>query len=310
MTSSIDHLLEESVSECVAYTEFMLHYRKEDDILYCFFEGHEDRTYYSIRIKNISRANSYTDFVCGGKDQVLKVHGLIKSNKHYSSAKTSFFVDSDFDNGTYSSDIYVTPTYSIENLYCLQKSFENILVSEFKMSLGDTDFTKCVTSFLNLQKKFNEEILLFNAWLACQADYRNTHRTSTRLNIDKKTKVIFDKVVLPDLSSVKSFTEVQSKTAIESIFTDSPVISQEALDKKCFEFKSVQHIERFRGRFQIRFLESFLCRLQSISGLSCNPFNKKYSCSLHFEHATICSALSQYAETTSCLKKYVLHVSQ
>jgi hypothetical protein len=287
----------------------MLQYKKGDDTLYCFFEGYEDRTYYAIRIENISNAEKYKDYICGGKDEVLKVHSLIKQNQHYKSVKTGFFIDKDFDSQAYSDEIYETPTYSIENLYCCKEAFEKILTSEFRLKPEDNDYTKCLSIYLNLQESFNQETFLLNAWLACQADYRNENGIKTRLNIDKRVKVYFDKIALPDLSGIKPFPEFSTKENIEIIFKDAQPIDQNKLQIKISEFQTLNLTERFRGKFLLRFLESFLCRLQSVFGTNSTLFEKKFSCSLRFEYATICSNLSQYAMTGNCLKQYIKKVS-
>lgn len=305
MDNIVEHLREQSTSDCVAFAEFMLQYKKGDDSLYCFFEGFEDRTYYSIRIENISEVNNYYDFVCGGKEGVKKVHKLIKSNQHYKDVKTSFFIDNDFDNEEKSGIIYVTPTYSIENLYCTKIAFEKILISEFKMSRTDEDFKKCSANYLQLQNLFNEETLIFNAWLSCQSDYRNTHNLTNRLKIDKKVKSYFEKIVLPDLNSIKNFNELKTKENIEKIFENSPKIENEHLNKKIEYLKQINKTENFRGKFLIRFLESYLSRLQSIFGIENEHFVKNYSCKLRIENATICSNLSQYANTPDCLREYL-----
>lgn len=305
----VERLREEATSDCVAYTEFMLQYKRTNDALYCFFEGYEDRTYYTIRVENISDS-SVTDFVCGGKDDVIKVHSLIKKNPLYQSAKTGFFVDSDFDNYDIPIGIYKTPTYSIENLYCLQESFEKILIAEFKMKRTDDDFKKCIENYKNLKEKFTSEILFFNAWLACQADIRNSQSIKTRLNIDSKVKSFFDKVVLSDLSDIKTLDGLKIKQDIQDIYNNSPEVPDEQLNLKCQIFTDSNQVEKFRGKFLLRFLESYLRRLQSVFGMAYSPFEKKYSCSLRIEYATMCSNLSQYAKTPECLKQYVTKLSQ
>mgnify|MGYP002377767911 CR=1 FL=1 len=350
MSNLVDQLRKEAITDCVAYTEFMLQYRKGDDTLYCFFEGYEDRTYYSIRIKNISCANKYADYICGGKDEVLKVHSLIKSNSHYKSIKTGFFLDKDFDDITYSDDIYVTPTYSIENLYCNKEAFENILIAEFKMTKTDSDFVKCVESYMNLQQTFNQETLLLNSWLSCQADLRNQSGSKERLHIDKKTRALFDKLVLPDLSGIKNIPSIQTKEEIEKLFAEAkPIdkktralfdklvlpdlsgiknipsiqtkeeieklfaeakpIDNETLYKKVAKYNSIDQTATFRGKFLLRFLEAFLCKLQLFIGSANLTFKNRFSCSLRFETATICSGLSQYATTPGTLKTYINKVS-
>lgn len=305
MIDIVENFLEESVSDCVAFTEFMLNYKKNEDKLYCFFEGNEDRFYYSVRIDLLASTSNNKTFICGGKEKVLKVYELIKDNNYYKNVKTSFYIDSDFDDNEVNPDIYITPTYSIENLYCTKESFEKILISEFKMNPDEGDFIKCVENYVYIQEKFNEETLLLNAWLACQADYRKEHKTNTYLKIDKNIKTYFDKIVLTDLSSIKELEGIKTKTDIENIFVDSPIIENNKLEEKIEYFKTIDKSNKFRGKFILRLLESYLCRLQSISGINPTMFEKKYSSNLRFEYCTICSNLSQYATTPNCLKNYI-----
>ena len=305
MNDIVDEYLEESISDCVAFTEFMLNYKKNEDKLYCFFEGNEDIFYYSFRIELLSSTNSHRSFVCGGKDKVLAVYDLIKGNDYYKNTKTSFYIDSDFDDGKYEEDIYVTPSYSIENLYCTKEAFTKILISEFKMNPDEKDFNNCINNYLEIQEKFNSEILLLNAWLACQADFRNDNQTTTRLKIDKKTKIYFDKIVLSDLSNINHFEIFKTKESIESIFVDSPIIEANKIESKIEQLRKTDPVITFRGKFHLRLLESYLCRLQSISGVKPEMFEKKYTSNLRYECATICSNLTQYAITPDCLKNYI-----
>ncbi|CAM3136208.1 DUF4435 domain-containing protein [Flavobacterium frigoris] len=305
MIDIVEVLLEESVSDCVAYTEFMLNYNKNEDKLYCFFEGNEDRFYYSVRIDLLASTGNNNSFICGGKEKVLKVYQLIKANNYYKNVKTSFYIDSDFDENEINPDIYITPTYSIENLYCTKESFEKILISEFKMNPKENDFIKCVENYISIQERFNEETLLLNAWLACQSDFRYENKNNTYLKIDKNVKTYFDKIVLTDLSSIKELDGIKTKIDIENIFVDSPKIENDKLETKMAYFNTLDKSNKFRGKFILKLLENYLCRLQSISGVNPHMFEKKYSSNLRYEYATICSSLSQYATTPDCLKNYI-----
>ena len=309
MTDIIESARQQATDDCVAFAEFITQYKKKQDILYCFFEGYEDQTFYPIRIESYSKAQDYRDYVCGGKEEVLKVHNLIKNHSHYKTTKTAFFVDRDFDSELINDDVYVTPTYSIENFYCFEGSVGKVLRAEFKINVNHSDYTICLENYRHRLQEFNQQILLLNAWLACQADYRSANRMNTRLKIDKKLKRYFDNVVKPDLQTIEDFSVFDSKESLEKIFENSPIIDDQTLNEKIQLFKSVNHTYIFRGKFLIYFLTNYLSRLQSIMGTSNSPFEKQYSCSLRFENTTICTTLSQHAVTSECLKAYVLKVS-
>lgn len=161
-----------------------------------------------------------------------------------------------------------------------------------------------------LQNQFTSEMLLYNSWLACQADIRNNLKIITRLKIDNKVKSHFDKIVLPDLTGIKTLDGLKTKQEIQNIYNNSPEVSEENLNAKYEEFINVNPIEKFRGKFLLRFLESYLTRLQSIFGMANSPFENKYSCSLRIENVTMCSILTQYANTTECLKQYITVIAR
>jgi len=301
----VEYLKQESISDCVAYTEFMLDYKKNNNTLYCFFEGNEDKIYYSFRIEHLLNEMSQIGYVCGGKTAVIKVRQLIKNNPGYRNVKTGFFIDKDYDAERYSSEYYVTPTYSVENLYTLKETIEEILTNEFKMNKNSDDFKKCMEMYLSLKREFLQSTLVLNAWLACQADYRKETNIITNLYIDKRLNTYFDRLILTDMSRVKDMPEIQIKDQIQQIFSDSPIVDDEKLRVKIEIFGSVNQVEVFRGKFLLKFLENFFSRLQSIMGHSCMPFGKKYSCNIRFECATMCSTLCQYVKTTPCLKGYL-----
>ena len=109
---NIKKTVESSIS--VVYQKFQFHCKEENKTkLFCFFEG-KDAPYYSSRIKNYF--DDYINFKCNNKANVIKLYKKINNKK--SDYLLAFFIDRDFDDSLENPDIYETPTYSIENLYC------------------------------------------------------------------------------------------------------------------------------------------------------------------------------------------------
>lgn len=304
----VDSLRAESESDCVAYTEFMLSYKKNDtNKLYLFFEGYEDRFYYPIRIETILNKSNIADFVCIGKDNVLKVHSLIKKSEAYKNIPTLFFVDADFDENNYPDSIYVTPTYSIENLFINQKCVEKILISEFKFSRDSDDLKKVINFYDLLFQDFIQNINVLNVWLSCQSEIRKEKEISTRLKIDNSLKEYFKKsIIQDDLSKYVKIEEISTIENIENIFDKAQKVEIDRFLRKQSEFESVEKHLKFRGKFLLKFLEIFLFKLQSLDSKKYSTvFEKKYSSNLRIEYNTMCSAFSQYAETPDCLRNYL-----
>ncbi|PRY08860.1 uncharacterized protein DUF4435 [Pontibacter ummariensis] len=307
----IEEAKRELNSGLVAYTEFVLDYKKNSDSIYCFYEGKEDRSYYSFRVKMIHPETKYFDYVCNGKENTFKLYSLIQNHSEYSSSKVAYFVDRDFDPIASEQDIYTTPYYSVENFYVVDEAFKSILTNEFNISRQCSCYQMCIDLFKSCKELFHEKILLLNAWLACQTDLRLEEKLNTRLSIDKTLKNVidseeFDKVVMPDLKTLVFPNRLTNVSEIESIFHDAPKVPSERLSAKVAELSGMKADEVFRGKFELRFLVSFLNRLKDELGKRKDSmFPKRYSCSLRFEYATSVSQLTNNAVTPACLLAYV-----
>lgn len=304
MTNSlIEKLRNNRETAPVAYTEFVLSYSKEKKSLYCFFEGDEDKRYYRIRLKQ-----KFENFTCGGKDNVKKVYKMINGHEEYNLANTLFFIDKDYTDEQTSANIYVTPCYSIENFYTTQEVLINILINEFNLKEKDNDFKLILGKFNLLQTKFHEELLVFNAWLACQSNLREQNGTQTYLSIDSKVKSYFEGIVKNKLDGIKSFDDLKNIDFVENtLFSEAPKIEKQELQKKIEEFKSKIGSCIFRGKFELRFIVSFLQQLKNEIGQkpSKSIFEKKQKCTFEFKYENIISTLSQYAFTPDCLKEFI-----
>lgn len=304
----IDILREEADSEHVAFTNFTLKYKNECDKLYCFFEGEDDKKYYSFRIKHITERDFF-EFPCGGKEQVIKAYNLINSKKEYKISKILFFIDKDFDGEKVYSNpqIYTTPCYSIENFYTSKKAMCNILKDEFSLQEDDSDFSLVIDIYENLQSKFHSETLILNSWLACQSDKRTNSKLQSRLKIDNCTNDMFKKIVKSDLKSIYEFPQISSHKKIEeNVFVKASKVSSDDLSNKIIFFDTKNKQQLFRGKFEIKFLASFLNKLQTeIGNNSSQLFSNVHNCNLRFEVDNILSVLTQYADTPECLMKYL-----
>lgn len=209
--------------------------------MYIFFcEGNDDEKYYSSAIEKNSQygRDNIKSYSCGGKDEVIKLEKQIVSIEAYSNEKVLFFVDRDFDDNTnISTNIYVTNYYSIENYYASTNTFKEILKYEYNIGENTEDFNNAVSSFNVTKERFHNEITLLNAFLACQADYRNQTQQTTRLDIKKSLNRhfsgvdCFDKVVNSDFS-INFHQDLTDITKIRQIFSGAPNIEDDKINDK------------------------------------------------------------------------------
>lgn len=314
-------IVEESKKELetklVAYTEFMLDFKKGSNSIYSFYEGKEDRNYYSFRINLTTNSKKQKfHYTCNGKSNVIELEKLLYKNTFYSDSNLLFYVDKDFDkNNHLSNNIYVTKYYGIENFYSIEESFKNILVNNYQIPVNDENYRKAVELFNNCKNDFHLRIIKFNSWLACQSDYRSENQSSTRLNIEKSlknyfSKDIFEKCVKIDFT-IDLDNDISNPLIFPNIFPDAPIISDEKLINKIELFKTLKYDEIFRGKFELKFLVCFLKRFKDeISNKNSNIFSKKFTDPLRYEYVTTISQLTSCAITHDCLLEYIVNHSK
>lgn len=307
----LELLKEESNTEHVAFTEFMLSYSNDDTtVCYCFYEGDEDTRYYASRIKAFIGESEYLPFSCGGRDRVKKIIKLIENRKEYESAITFFFIDKDYTSEEISSKLYVTPCYSIENFYSSQATLVNILLNEFNIPKTHADYQKIINIFLSIQNKFHNKMLLINSWLACQSDLRLADNEIKRLNIDSTLSKYFKGIVKDNLEDISDFSDLNNLDTIQNIlFPTAEKIPHEVVKNKLEAFKDNNNFSYdFRGKFELYFFVSFLIKLKNeVCKKDSSIFTHKRKCSLVFSKNNAISNLSQYADTPGCINDFIIN---
>ncbi|MDA3883965.1 MAG: DUF4435 domain-containing protein [Candidatus Delongbacteria bacterium] len=302
----IEKLREESFSGHVAYTEFVLKQKKKKNFLFCFYEGKDDNKYYGIRIE-VHAQRDYEHIYCGGKENVIKVKKLISKKREYVGSNISYFVDKDYGDNISKNELYCLPCYSIENLYANTNVLKKILKNEFDLKEQDEDYNKVLVIFKKLKLQFIKKTTFINAWLACQNDKRKIAGINTYLKIEKKIGAYFQSIICHNLKIKTNYDDLNDLEKIQSIFQDSPIISQKELNMKIKSFTNDECESNFRGKFQLSF---FICFLDKLKSEICKKksliFQKKHKCSLRFEYSTSLTNLSIYAETPSCLIDYLI----
>jgi hypothetical protein len=312
-TSLLEEMKNSKQSAHVAYTNFVTAYSiNKPDLVYCFFEGDEDKKYYGGRI-TIKYQKEFEDFTCGGRDFVLKAIELIKNRTEYNDAKVLFFIDKDYTYDKVEDKLYVTPCYSIENFYSTKDTLKRILNSEFNMKEREENFIKILDLYTTLLTNYHDELLFLNAWLSCQYDIRIKTNTSTRLDINEVLKNYFknnENMFDVDLNlRVNIFDDLRNKDILENIlFKDAPKITDDLLDEKLVLFNSNDFNKAcmFRGKFELKFFIDFLKRLkEEATAKEQKILTKKYKCSLSFKLEDSISVLTQYSNTPNCLIEFL-----
>jgi len=286
--------------------QLLLNFQKHPQALFCVYEG-EDAKYYGIRIDNLTAIEERQQIPCKGKADVLKLYDRVQSDKHFSRSNTIFFVDNDFDGArdcAVTNNLYITPCYSIENMYVRENSLKRIFTEEFGVdSFNDSDELEALTTlYTRLLNEFIESIRTLNAWIALQ---REKESPSCKLNLNNQK---LNKFVSISLSKVD---QLYSKDDLSILFPESVEITDNELHAKEEEFKQLDQSCVYRGKYFIEFLRVFLDLLKS-DRQSGDPehFTQKKNVKLNLSRVNIISELSQYAETPDCLRGFLDKVKQ
>lgn len=300
----LETLRQSKEKEQVAYQAFMLKAKDAETQFFCFFEG-KDSPYYASRISFYYPKNIPIN--CGGRENVLKVHALIKNHREYDKYKKAYFMDKDFNPTLPAQDppIFETPCYSIENFYTSCEVFEAILLHFFGFSAQDVDFQACLQLYKDRQKEFHEATLLFNAWYACLIDLRNSAGKKTGVSLAEKLPKDFITI------SLDSVTQQYDLALIKRTFPDATPINATDLEAKIQIFQACNAQQTFRGKFEMQFLLEMIFLLIDDANTKNkqifvkNKINATFGQGARMNNEQGLLAFSGQAETPQSLKDYL-----
>lgn len=270
-----------------------------------FFEG-EDEKYYSIRLDSLTNVE-WVGINCGGKKKVISLREKIKVSEAYHDKKALFFVDCDFDQNEEINelkDVYLTPCYSVENLYISDNAFIKILRSEFNISEYDESpdcYLRAIQCFKSRKKEFLEAIIDFNLLIHHLRMKEASGELKAKLNLNN---IDIDKLVSISLSEVK---KIYSLEKYRELFPELPESFEINLDISKSYFANKNSEIAFRGKQNLDFLRTFVLLLRQDRGKKFDRevFLKSGKIKLQLTKANTLSELSQYADTPTCLKQFL-----
>lgn len=271
-----------------------------------FFEG-EDEKYYSIRIDSIRPDISWSGINCGGKANVVSMRTRIRQHETYRNRSCLFFVDSYFDDNKELSgfdDLYLTPCYSVENLYFTENAFARLLSAEFGINDACDEhecFNTCMEKYRDLKNQYLAAISEFNYLVKEIRAIERSGASTGRLNINN---VGIDDLVGIDLDRViKKYNENSPRT----IFSELSEELQICLDRSKAYFSEMHGENWFRGKQHLDFYRVFIgkIKLDRCKKDGRVIFQKKGNVKLQLTKANAISELSQYAETPQCLRNFL-----
>lgn len=280
-------------SSVVVFHKFILLHRKYKSDLFCFYEG-KDSHYYFPKINSCFGENHHP-IICGNKKAVVQAYESIKNK--YSHFKTAFFVDSDFDEKIYEPEIYNTPCYSIENLYCTELVLRRILKNEFMLKETDSEFEQIVDLFNKNQKEQHKVTSLFNVWYATAKAKAKEKGTIPNISLNDKFPKDFALIKIGEITSNYDLEKIKEK------FPEAIDISGAEIKESLKTFYTMPPVKKHRGKYEIEFFIKFIKYL--IEDCNKNKVFLKNKTKFNIDKSIVLSQLSQYSETPECLIEYI-----
>lgn len=294
-----DLIREREEATSVAYQKFTLLTSSNSDSLFCFFEN-KDAPYYHLRIKSFFPGNFHY-ISCGNKAMLLKAHKLIKRHKEYNKYKLAFFIDRDFDESlrTKFTEIYETPSYSIENLYCSINAFKEFIKTDLQIGEDEPLHNTVLHLYKNLQQDFLNASVLFNAW------YKLQKRKGVELNV--KPDVSLSNSLIPAFIevSLEGVNQVYDLNSIIEKYPNHLSYTEEELNNTINELNESDLRLDLRGKYVFNFMTNFIRQLIEDGADPNKRIVLTRKIKYNMDNSTSLSLLTCYADTPSCLKDFI-----
>lgn len=306
--SRVALLKQAASSSTVKFLEVTRIHAKKPEAAICIFEG-DDEKYYACRLSAILGQDSWAGVNTGGRGPVLELRKLILQHPVYKVCRFLCFIDKDYDDWIINPDpdrIYITPCYSIENLYASRACFIGVLSAEFRVTDFNemaTEFAVCIDIFDKRMGEICDSLLPFNVWGKSRALMERDGKPIPKIFLNDAT---IDKLVRLDLTAC---TIAYDPTDVSSLLKKSSNddFCLDAVKEATASFDNASRMLRFRGKQQVEGFRRFLAALRNdfINGGGI-IFKQKGKLKMEFDdQKDLLSELSQYAETPPCLRRFL-----
>lgn len=243
---------------------------------------------------------------CEGKPNLRSVYLKISTNISLREAHTTFYFDRDYDHDIEGLDCarcFITEGYSVENYYVLHDAFNRVLRSAFFMDqvyheLDQQCVTEIMAIYRRLQCEYHRKLLLFNAWALAQRR-REVEKGRGRINLS-----VFDghRLFALDLERVEARYTLEE---LNARFPEQEPLAEREIEEAKQWFQGRTPRLAFRGKQEAQFLTSILVTLSDLAARACPPFSRKIPCRLRISPSEIVGDLSQFADTSDRLRRFL-----
>jgi len=294
-----DLIREKEKASSVAYQSFVLLTNINANSLFCFFEN-KDAPYYHLRIKT-SFKGDFHYISCGNKSMVKKTFNLIKGHKEYDKYKLAFFIDRDFDESIKNkfNEIYETPSYSIENLYCSINSMKEFIKTDLQLGEENPLHNSILELYQILQSDFLNASLIFNAWYKLQK--------SKSKSLNQPNNVCLTESLIPNFIelSLEGINQIYTIDTILEKYPNCLPYTTEELTAVVNDLNASDLRLDLRGKYVFNFMTSFIRKLIEDGADESKRKIVKKKIKYNMDNSTALTLLTCYAETPTCLTEFL-----
>lgn len=314
MNATPERLSKKKDAAAVSIMKFNKLRGKLPNEIFAIVEGDEDPVFYSAIFGRLGFDRHHIFFIANGKDNVLKLRDYIyRSKEAPKSGKNIYFVDRDFDGlkgMPPGDDLYVTPTYSIENIAVSQSGLQKLLLTRFKLAEEETinDIKSVLEKFETLLEQHQEAFAEANRLIhfVRKKSLSGEKYTSGSIN-DSLSK--FADLESADLT-VKKIATGNDLLALLSICREIDALE---FDKLLNEFQTLNPQTQWRGKFLYYLFRRFVGILVEDRNSKTPSFFSKGGgkVSLDTSPNSFIGTLASLCEIPDCLRNFMnVHAEQ
>lgn len=262
----MDHatrLREEAESPHAQFHQYVLLISKgQPDDQYFFFEGDDDPIFYGDQAQSFLGERLYHDFICRGREEVLKAHDLVARDGR-AIDRTHFFVDKDHNDimggrTNFSASIFQTCFYSFENYLVCERVLRRFWVERLHLSSSDERLEHTIDTFRVMHLSLMKRMRVLMALVLIGRGIEG--RASLKLNLNN---VCLDKVLRLDFSRRRINWQ---PNAIQNFLSASNMIQAAVgpiknsdIRRICRTYLASTDAKHYvRGKFELWFFVKFL----------------------------------------------------
>ena len=300
--SRLDVLLESLDDSEVFFLEYS-RIRSNRNVVF-IIEGKDDPKFYSSKISGIY--DLWDLLSVGGKAKVLELRESIRTHPSYKTDNVFFLIDRDFDERILGADIYTTPCYSIENLYCNPSTIRNLIIGECGLSNYKIQNRIEIVNFILQEYKALQELFHRSRNLIAANSiylYIRTALQPRKINLDKIVKInvrLSDGYVAVKRARKRDYSAIKTteKNGFRLFWAENAQL------KRALESPNIY----FRGKQEIMFLKEFVKLLKEDSFLAEKVF-LQFGYKLKTDNPAmadhILSSAAQYVHAPECLNDFL-----